>query len=157
MIVVLDNIRSAHNVGSIFRTADAFGVEKLFLCGVTPGPLDRFGRNNPKVTKVSLGAEKTMPFEHTSETEQAINNLKTRGFIIVAIEQSSTSQTPEAITKLVKNKQIAIVLGSEVPGLSENVLTLADYIMEIPMRGEKESLNVSVAAGIALYALTVDI
>ncbi len=158
MIVVLDNIRSAHNVGSIFRTADAFGIEKIYLCGVTPGPRDRFGRPNTKVTKVSLGAEQTVPFEHVTDAPSGIDILKRQNYFVIALEQDARAQTPERVIASVQHEErVAIVLGNEVEGLPPVVLDAVDIIMEIPMRGAKESLNVSVAFGIAAYVLRMTV
>lgn len=166
MVVILHNIRSTHNVGSIFRTADAGGVEKLYLSGITPIPLDRFGKVRPDVAKVALGAECFVPWEHVSSTVRMVKKLKKEGYIIVSLEQSKKSVLYNKI-KFSKNKKIALVVGNEVKGLPQNILELSDVVMEIPMRGNmvrqarhprniqegKESLNVSVAFGIAVYAL----
>ena len=156
-----------YNVGSIFRTADAAGVEKVLLCGYTPTPLDRFGRERGDFNKVSLGAEKSVAWEYNKTLASAIRKLKKENFLILAIEQSKKS-TPLFDYRQPANKNIALVLGNEVRGLSPKTLAQADHILEIPMRGSmvrhahhprnskrgKESLNVSVAAGIALFALT---
>jgi len=166
MIVILHNIRSTHNVGSIFRTADAVGIEKLYLSGITPIPLDRFGNVRPDVAKVALGAEHSVPWERVSSTVRTIKKLKKDGYVIVSLEQSKNSVAFNKI-KIKKTKKIALVVGNEVEGISENILKISDITMEIPMRGEmiryihhprnigtgKESLNVSVAFGIAVYAL----
>jgi len=152
MIAILHNIRSTHNVGSMFRTADAAGVEKLYLSGVTPIPLDRFGKVRPDIAKVALGAESSVPWEHVSSTVRVIKKLKKEEYIVVSLEQAKNSTLFNKI-KIPKNKKIALMVGNEVMGLSKNILKLSDIIMEIPMRGSKESLNVSVAFGIAVYAL----
>ncbi len=153
MVVILHNIRSTHNVGSIFRTADAAGIEKLYLSGVTPIPLDRFGKVRPDIAKVALGAEMFIPWEHISSTVRIIKKLKKEGYAIVSLEQSERSVLYNKI-KFSKNKKIVLIVGNEVRGLSKKILELSDIVMEIPMRGSKESLNVSVAFGIAAYALT---
>ncbi|MEW6617241.1 MAG: TrmH family RNA methyltransferase [Patescibacteria group bacterium] len=155
MVVILHNIRSTHNVGSMFRTADAAGVDKLYLSGITPIPLDRFGKVRPDVAKVALGAELSIPWEYVSSTVRIIKKLKKNGYVIVSLEQSKNSVVYNKI-KFSKNKKIALVVGNEVKGLSQNILELSDVVMEIPMKGNKESLNVSVAFGIAVYALTKD-
>lgn len=155
MVVILHNIRSTHNVGSMFRTADAAGIEKLYLSGITPVPLDRFGKVRPDVAKVALGAELSIPWEYVSSTVRIIKKLKKNGYVIVSLEQSKNSVVYNKI-KFSKNKKIALVVGNEVKGLSQNILELSDVVMEIPMKGNKESLNVSVAFGIAVYALTKD-
>ena len=139
-------------MGSMFRTADAAGVEKLYLSGVTPIPLDRFGKVRPDIAKVALGAESSVPWEHVSSTVRVIKKLKKEEYIVVSLEQAKNSTLFNKI-KIPKNKKIALMVGNEVMGLSKNILKLSDIIMEIPMRGSKESLNVSVAFGIAVYAL----
>jgi tRNA G18 (ribose-2'-O)-methylase SpoU len=160
----LHDVRSAHNVGSIFRTADSAGFEKIFLCGITPGPLDRWGGDNPKVTKVSLGAEKSVAWEREETTEKAIMRLKESGWRLVGVEIM-----PDAVSlfdcsrEIVmgekkfpdgeKDVKIALVMGSEVSGLSSEILAMCDIVVSIPMCGMKESLNVSVAFGIVAYKM----
>jgi tRNA G18 (ribose-2'-O)-methylase SpoU len=158
MIVILDNIRSLHNVGSIFRTADAVGVEKLYLCGITPSPLDRFGVVRGDVAKVSLGAENTVPWESVASTSRLITSLKKQGYTIVALEQDVRAvpyfQYADGSRVVARDdRKIALVLGAEVEGVSPAVLKKCDAIIDIPMSGKKESLNVSVAFGIAAYGL----
>lgn len=154
MLVILDNIRSLHNVGSIFRTADAVGVEKMYLCGITPSPLDRFGVVRGDVAKVSLGAEHTVPYEAVASTSRLITKLKKQGYKIIALEQSPSSVPYYALLPTTYNlNKVALVLGAEVEGVSPAVLKKSDAIIEIPMAGAKESLNVSVAFGIAAFAL----
>lgn len=154
MIIVLDNIRSLFNVGSIFRTADAAGVEKLYLCGITPEPVDRFGRIRPQLAKVSLGAEKTMSWEYSLSCIKVLNNLKKDGYKIFVVEQYKKSISYFKL-KLKKSdlEKIVLVFGNEVEGVSKNVLKKADKILEIPMLGKKESLNVSVSFGIVVFGL----
>ena len=155
MIVVLDNIRSIYNVGSIFRTADALGVEKIYLCGITPTPIDRFGLKNKALAKVALGAEQSVPWSKVGSTLAAVEKLKQEGYSIIALEQDERAISLfDADLKQSSKKKIALLLGVEVEGLSKEILDQADLIAEIPMRGKKESLNVSVAFGIAGYALT---
>lgn len=153
IVVVLDNIRSLHNVGSIFRTADAAGVSKIYLCGITPEPLDKLNRERTQLTKVSLGAEKNIKWQKVSTTTKAINLLKKDGYLICAIEQSNDSEFYNKAK--IKNKKIALILGEETKGLSKSILKKADKILEIPMRGKKESLNVSVAFGVVVYEISV--
>ena len=150
--VLLHNIRSVHNVGSIFRTADAAGVSNIILSGYTPTPLDRFGRDRKDFSKVSLGAEKTISWKYISSATAAIRTLKKEAYTLIAIEQDPGA-TPLFTWKPARNKKCAILLGNEVRGISKSLLKYADHILEIPMRGKKESLNVSVAAGIALFAI----
>ena len=151
MILILDNIRSAHNVGSIFRTADAAGVEGVLLCGVTPDPVDRFRRDRSDISKIALGAEKNIPWQHFSETKEAILFVKERGYKVLALEQDEKSTMYKNINT--DFSATALVLGEETKGISKEILSLVDQIMEIPMSGDKESLNVSVAAGVALFFL----
>ena len=154
MVVILHNIRSLHNVGSIFRTADAVGVEKIYLCGITPAPIDVYGKFMPQFKKVSLGAEKYVKWERMGRTIPLIKRLKNHRFKIFAVEQSK-----EAIpyykmnVKDLDEPKTALVLGSEARGLPQSILKLADRILEIPMVGKKESLNVSVAFGVAAYSM----
>ncbi|MDP3661383.1 MAG: TrmH family RNA methyltransferase [bacterium] len=151
MYIILHNIRSNHNVGSIFRTADAAGVEKIFLTGYTPTPLDRFGRVNKELAKTALGAEKTVAWEYARNIGVLLAKLKKEKTFIVAIEQS-----PCAINykKIPRKKSIAFLFGNEVTGTPKNILKQCACIAEIPMRGVKESLNVSVAAGIVLFSMS---
>ncbi|MBX4195768.1 TrmH family RNA methyltransferase [Candidatus Parcubacteria bacterium] len=146
-IVVLDNIRSVENTASIFRTAESLGVAKIILVGTTPAPLDRFGRKRKDFAKVSLGAEDMVEWEFAKEIKPVIENLKSDGFQIVALEQD------ERGAEFKISDSFALILGNEVDGVSKEALGLADKIYEIPMKGKKESLNVSVAAGIALHEL----
>jgi len=149
-VVVLDNIRSVHNVGSIFRTADALGVAKIYLCGTTPTPTDRFGRERKDLMKVALGAEKSVAWEYVADTLALVKKLKKAGWQIAALEQDATSVD---LRKAKVSEKIALVLGNEVGGVDIKILALADTIVEIPMKGKKESLNVSVSFGIAGYEL----
>ena len=150
MVVVLDNVRSLHNVGSIFRTSDAVGIEKLYLCGITPTPLDRLGRVRPSFLKVDLGAHENVEWEKRASTWRTIDKLKSEGYKIYAIEQDKKSVS---YNKVKASKKTALVIGHEVKGLPESILSRADKILEIPMSGTKESLNVSVAFGIVAYSL----
>lgn len=150
MYLVLHNIRSAYNVGSLLRTADTAGVSEVLLCGITPTPHDRFGRARKDIAKVALGVEQTVSWIHEEDTRTAIEHLKIKGVTVVAVEQ-----TPTAVSyTMYKNKKkapTAFILGEETNGLPEEVLTACDAIVEIPMYGKKESLNVSVAGGIVLF------
>ena len=154
MIIVLDNIRSIYNVGSIFRTADALGVEKILLGGITPAPIDRFGLKNKALAKVALGAEQSVPWSKVASTITAIEVLKGTGHTIIALELAQKSFSLfSASLKTMSKKKIVLSLGSEVGGLSKEMLAQADLILEIPMRGKKESLNVAVAFGIVVFNL----
>lgn len=150
MVVVLDNIRSLHNVGSVFRTSDAVGIEKLYLCGITPTPLDRLGRVRPPFTKVALGAEENVPWEKCASTWRLLDRLKRDGYKIFAIEQDKKSLP---YYRANGKGKVALVLGHEVRGLSESILKRADKILEVPMSGVKESLNISVTFGVVAYSL----
>jgi len=147
-IVVLDNIRSVHNVGSIFRTSDALGVDKIILCGCTPTPKDRFGRERKDLAKVALGAEKDIEWEYKEDTEKALKELKKEGYEIICVEQSEKSVDYKEI-KI--GKPTVLVMGSEVEGISTGILKFADIVAEVPMSGKKESLNVSVTFGIVAF------
>lgn len=152
-VLILDNIRSTHNVGSIFRTADAAGVGMIYLIGTTPTPTDRFGRKRKDVAKTSLGAEDTIPWKYGKTISPIITKLKKDGYTIISLEQSPKSVDYVTAAKLIKGKPLALILGNEVDGVSQKALIKSDYIVEIPMQGTKESLNVSVATGIALFRL----
>lgn len=152
MLIVLDNVRSAHNVGSIFRTADAAACEKVYLAGLTPAPVDKYGRENKKVTKVSLGAEKSVPWEQVESTTDLLAGLKKDGYKILALEQTANS-IPLANFSLQPKAKYALVLGNEPKGIDKKVLEQCDFILEIPMQGKKESLNVAVAFGIGAWHL----
>jgi 23S rRNA (guanosine2251-2'-O)-methyltransferase len=148
--LILHNLRSAENVGAIFRTADACGIKKIWLIGSTPAPADKFGRISAKIAKTALGAEKDIVWEKREQINPSLTKFKKENYFIVAIEQS-----PKAVDyKKVKVRFPAVfILGSETDGLSESILEKCDVIAEIPMKGKKESLNVSVSAGVALYRL----
>jgi 23S rRNA (guanosine2251-2'-O)-methyltransferase len=149
-ILILDNIRSTHNVGAIFRTADAVGISKIYLVGITPAPVDRFNRPRADIAKSALGAEKTVPWQQVKTIAPLITKLKKEGYQIVAIEQSENSVDYK---KIKVQKNTAFILGNEVSGIAKAVLKKCDVVAEIPMKGKKESLNVSVTAGIALFRM----
>ena len=164
LVVVLDNVRSQHNVGAVFRTADAFLLEGLYLCGITPKP-DTLSTNND-LHKTALGAEQTVSWQAFAETMDAVKTLQARGYKVYAVEQAHHSITLEQAAEEVKNAQlstlnaqpstlngIAIVLGHEVFGVAQEVVDACNGCIEIPQYGTKHSLNVSVTAGIVMYAL----
>lgn len=151
-IAVLDNIRSVYNVGSIFRTANAVGIEKIYLCGITPTPLDTKGRKRSDFAKVALGAEEVVSWESYEDTAEALNKLKKEGVYIVAIEQDEKAVDYKTVSIEGKEK-VAFVIGAEVEGMNRETLSLCDVIAEIPMLGTKESLNVTIAFGIAAYRI----
>jgi tRNA G18 (ribose-2'-O)-methylase SpoU len=145
-IVILENLRSLHNVGSIFRTADGAGWGKVYLCGYTGAPPDR------RIEKVSLGAEEFIGWEKVENISELLEKLKKEEFEIVALEQTPKSR--EIFTEnYAKVERLALIMGNEVTGVEEETLDKCDTHLEIPMHGKKTSLNVSIAAGIALYAL----
>lgn len=149
-VLVLDNIRSAHNVGAIFRTADAVGVSKIYLTGITPDPIDRFGRKRSDIAKSALGAEESVSWEHVDDIKECISNLKEEGFEIIALEQSENSIDYKEYKTAEKT---AVILGQEVGGIKKEILDLCDKTIEISMVGKKDSLNVSVATGVALFRI----
>lgn len=151
-VAILDNLRSVYNVGSIFRTANACGIEKIFLCGTTPTPLDKKGERRKDFAKVALGAEDTVLWEYCENTAQCIQKLKTENYYILAIEQDNNSVDYKEVDITGKN-DVAIVVGHEVDGITSDVIALSDVTVEIPMLGTKESLNVTIAFGIAAYRI----
>ena len=152
--LILDNIRSVHNVGSIFRTAETLGISTIYCLDTTPAPHDRFGRKRQDLAKVALGAEELILWEHQlGSGESLIKKLKKERFKIIALEQASNSIDYKKLKITRGLNRIAIILGNEVDGVSNKLLKLSDIIAEIPLRGKKESLNVSVAAGVFLYRL----
>lgn len=152
LCVVLHNVRSAYNVGAIFRTADAVGVKKIYLCGYTPIPETRDRKQgNPKIAKTALGAEKTVPWEYYPQARRLLKQLRQQKYQLIALEQTRRS---ENVFSFKPKFPVALIVGNEVRGLSPAVFKYAHAILEIPMRGKKESLNVSVAAGIAFYELS---
>lgn len=150
IFVLLHNIRSSHNVGSIFRTCDALGVSKVYLSGYTPTPIDKFNKPRKDIAKVSLGAEKTIKWEYMKSPIKIINKLKNDKFQIVALEQSTGSVDYK---KVKINYPVLFLVGNEVEGVPKNILSLCDIVAEIPLVGEKESLNVSVAFGVGLFRM----
>lgn len=147
-VIVLENIRSAHNVGAIFRTADGAGVDEVFLVGYTPCPIDRFGREQAEIKKTSLGASQYIPWQYFNSSEAAASQLCKKNIEIVVVEQ-----TGEAVSYMQykPQPQTAYVFGNEVEGVSAFFIQAASAAIEIPMSGRKESLNVSTTAGIILF------
>ena len=150
VFILLHDIRSVHNVGSIWRTANAVGVKKIFLSGYTPSPVDRFGRERKDFAKVALNSQKTVTWESVENPVSLIKKLKREGFYVVAIEQAKNSVDYK---KVKIKKPVLFLVGNEVEGIPQKLLNLADTVAEIPMKGDKESLNVSVAFGIALFRM----
>lgn len=145
--VVLENVRSAHNVGSIFRTADGAGVGRIFLVGYTPTPIDRFGRVQTEIEKTSLGATQTVPWEHADDIASVLSRLQEQS-TVVAVEQDIRALP---LSRFTTPENVSYVFGNEVDGVTPDALACCEQVVEIPMLGQKESLNVSVAAGIILY------
>jgi tRNA G18 (ribose-2'-O)-methylase SpoU len=149
-ILILHNIRSVENVGAMFRTADAAGINKIYLTGYTPAPLDRFGRKRRDLAKSALGAEEFVAWESQKGLPALLRSLRRDKFFIIGIEQDKSSVDYRKVKPKAKN---AFIMGAEVGGIPENILKKCDVIAEIPMRGKKESLNVSVALGIVLFQI----
>jgi tRNA G18 (ribose-2'-O)-methylase SpoU len=149
-ILIIDNVRSAHNVGSLFRTADGAGVSLVVLVGYTPAPVDRFGRTQSEIQKTSLGASDMIPWIKKTDAEMGeyLTSLKALGASVVAVEQTSTSVS---LYDFAVPEQVAYILGNEIDGVSKQLLDASDTHVMIPMEGKKESLNVSVAGGIVLF------
>lgn len=148
--LILLDIRSAYNVGAIFRTADAVGISKMYLVGITPAPLDRFNRPRSDIAKAALGSEQTVPWQSVERISPLLTKLKKEGATIIAIEQAENSVDYK---KIKPKGRTVFLLGPEVTGVPKTVLKKCDMVAEIPMAGMKESLNVSVAAGIALFRI----
>ncbi len=149
-ILILNDIRSVENVGAMFRTADAGGIEKIYLVGTTPAPIDRFGRKRNDLAKSALGAEEFMVWEQVEDIFSLLEKLKNENFKIIAIEQYEKSVDYKEVKIGEKN---AFLMGTEVSGIPKEVLEKCDVIAEIPMLGKKESLNVSVSLGVALFRM----
>lgn len=149
-VLILDNLRSVENTGSIFRTAEGLGVSKIYLVGTTPAPLDRFDRKRNDFAKVSLGSEDMLEWEYAKEIAPLLRELKEQDFQIVSLEQSENSVD---IKNFRPRGQFALIVGNEVDGVSKDAVEMSDAVVEIEMLGKKESLNVSVSTGIALFAL----
>lgn len=149
-ILILENIRSAQNVGAMFRTADAVGVDVVYLVGYTPAPIDRFGRPQKEIAKSALGAEKKVSWKQAASVRDLIRELQQRGVQVIALEQCAQAADYKTV---VPSENAALIVGNEIDGVSPDALELADVCIDIPMHGSKESLNVSVATGIALFRL----
>ena len=143
--IVLDNVRSALNVGSVFRTSDAFLIENIILCGITATP------PNKEIRKAALGASDSVNWEFEEDTINAVNKLKNKGYHIMGIEQAEKSSKLNNF--ILPNKPIAIIMGNEVKGVAQNVIDICDEVMEIPQFGTKHSLNISVTTGIVIWEL----
>ncbi|MBT9393279.1 RNA methyltransferase [Hymenobacter sp. NST-14] len=144
LTLVLDNVRSLHNVGAAFRTCDAFAVEKIWLCGITGRPPQR------EITKTALGSTESVAWEYAATTVEALRQLKAAGYVLVAVEQT-TGSVPLPAFEVEPGRPYALIMGNEVFGVDDEVLALCDAAVEIPQFGTKHSLNVSVAAGVVLW------
>ena len=144
LIVVLDNVRSLHNVGSVFRTSDAFLLEAVYLCGITATP------PHPEIHKTALGAEDTVAWSYFENTSEAVELLKSTGYAVWAVEQAHGSSSLRDF-KWDQTRKLAVIFGNEVKGVEQKVIDLCEGCIEIPQFGTKHSLNVSVAAGIVIY------
>lgn len=144
VVVVLDNVRSMHNIGSIFRTSDAFAVEQICLCGISAQPPHR------EIEKTALGATQSVDWAYYGEVEEAVEQLKNNGYIVIAIEQAENSTMLNKFTPA-EGEKYALVFGNEVNGVSDDVMAKADDCIEIPQFGTKHSFNIVVSAGIVLW------
>jgi tRNA G18 (ribose-2'-O)-methylase SpoU len=151
-VLILHNIRSTQNVGAMFRTADAVGINKIYLTGYTPAPLDRFGRKRKDLAKSALGAEEFVSWEQKKSIFPLLAKLKKEKFLIIGIEQAKNSVDYKTL-RLRSGQGNVFIVGAEVAGIPKNILQKCDIIAEIPMKGKKESLNVSVACGVALFRI----
>jgi tRNA G18 (ribose-2'-O)-methylase SpoU len=150
MRVIINNVRSCHNVGSIFRTADALGVSEILLCGYSPGPIDKFGLPSKPFIKVSLGAENSVKWRKFASVGMAIKYCKGLGCEVVGLE---LAEGAIPYTKFKSKKEVALVVGNERRGISKMTLARMDKVIFIPMKGAKESLNVSIAFAVAAFGL----
>lgn len=146
LVVILDNVRSLHNIGSVFRTSDAFRVECIYLCGITATP------PHPEMHKTALGAEFTVDWKYVNNAVEAVDNLRREGYVVFSVEQAENSIMLEDM-RLKQEKRYAVVLGNEVKGVQQEVIDHSDGCIEIPQYGTKHSLNVSVTAGIVIWDL----
>ncbi len=145
IIVILDDVRSMHNVGSVFRTCDAFAAEAIYLCGYTPTPPHR------DIHKTALGATETVAWKHFATTMEAVNGARANGYKILAVEQAHNSTPLHELNW--QDEKIALVFGNEVTGVSDDILKTADGYIEIPQWGAKHSLNISVSVGVVLWEM----
>jgi len=146
LMVVLDNVRSLNNIGSVFRTADAFRLEGIYLCGITATPPHR------EIHKTALGATESVRWEYREKTTEAIAELKQKGYVIYSVEQTEAALMLDQV-KLPDNHKYALVFGHEIRGVDQQVVDMSDQCIEIPQHGTKHSLNISVAAGIVIWEL----
>ncbi|TVZ07700.1 SpoU rRNA methylase family protein [Cellulophaga sp. RHA_52] len=146
IVIVLDNIRSLNNIGSVFRTADAFLIEKIYLCGITAKPPHK------DIQKTALGATDSVAWEYVNETLPLIEQLKSNGYKTLAVEQAENATFLNDF-KITQNQKYALIFGNEVKGVAQDVVTASDVVLEIPQYGTKHSLNISVSAGVVVWDL----
>lgn len=146
IIVVLDNIRSLNNIGSVFRSSDAFRIEKIYLCGITATPSHR------DIHKTAIGATESVEWEHATDTIEVMNKLQAEGVHCISIEQTENSIMLDDFQP-VKNQRYAVIMGNEVDGVQQSVIDLSNSVIEIPQIGTKHSLNISVCTGVVLWDL----
>jgi tRNA G18 (ribose-2'-O)-methylase SpoU len=146
LIVILDNIRSLNNIGSVFRTSDAFLIEKIYLCGITAKPPHK------DIHKTALGATDSVDWEHVEDTIKLVKKLQAEGILVASIEQAENSVQLQNFSPS-KNKKLAIIFGNEVKGVQQQIVSISDYRIEIPQYGTKHSLNISVSCGVVLWEL----
>ncbi len=151
-VLILDNIRSVYNVGSMFRTGNALKISEIALCGITPTPLDKRGHKRKDFAKVALGAEDIISWRHFPTTREAVDYYKEGEYYLISIEQDKNAIDYKEVDIIGKEK-VAFIIGNEVDGVEKEALSFSDVIAEIPMKGTKESLNVTIAAGVALFRI----
>lgn len=144
VVVILDNVRSMHNIGSVFRTADAFLIQKVYLCGITATPPHK------EIRKTALGATESVEWEHVKDIQDLVSNLKSQGYSILSIEQAEGSVNLSDF-EIQSDQKYALIFGNEVDGVQQEVINQSDYCLEIPQSGTKHSLNISVCAGIVMW------
>lgn len=144
VVVILDNVRSMHNIGSVFRTADAFLIQKVYLCGITATPPHK------EIRKTALGATESVEWEHVKDIQDLVSNLKSQGYSILSIEQAEGSVNLSDF-EIQSDQKYALIFGNEVEGVQQEVINQSDYCLEIPQSGTKHSLNISVCAGIVMW------
>ena len=146
IVLILDDVRSAHNVGSVFRTSDAFLIEKIYLCGITPQPPHK------EIRKTALGAYESVEWEHNNNVEDCINSLIEKDYYIISIEQAENATYLNDF-KAPTDKKLAFVFGNEVKGVNQNIMNKSNECIEIPQHGTKHSFNISVSVGIVLWSV----
>lgn len=144
VVVILDNVRSMHNIGSVFRTADAFLIQKVYLCGITATPPHK------EIRKTALGATESVEWQHSEDINQVVTDLKSEGYTVLSIEQTVGSVHLSDF-EIHSDKKYAVIFGNEVEGVQQSIINQSDFCIEIPQAGTKHSLNISVCAGIVMW------